>query len=401
MGKILVFVAFLMLPLAGRAQAPAERCASMHDPVTRFGCHDSTPADEIPASAAQCRAVTDPNARLACYDRARPPVARAGRVLPATYCLTVTDQAHKLACYRASYAAYLDKTDPARCFTLPEQEQPTCFDALQPPPVAVADKPSNWQIVVREKGLPSMQDLEQPATIGFVRSGGKTTALFKAAVAARWRRPNSWGWQPFLAAEVIHDLSDSARVNTKAAGVGAHGTWGFPARGVAFDTAAQFKLLKDSEAHTRSSQLVVDNVLVIDRLARGYAFSPEDSYRLLPSFGLLREDLRETGAGSDSGDATSAYVALRLAYWPRIAPFVQINLFAQRFVDVDVSSSLDKRYHSFYQVSADWHLYDPRDAKRKFTPIIGLAREYGTNPMESMVKRNSTSLALRFKFDYP
>lgn len=60
-----------------------------------------------------------------------------------------------------------------------------------------------------------------------------------------------------------------------------------------------------------------------------------------------------------------------------------------------------KRYQSYYKIGADWYLYDPYQTTLKFNPIIGLAREYGTNPLDAATKKSVTSLALRFKFDFP
>lgn len=396
-------VIWLLLSLSMLAEnASAAECKQMHDSAARLGCHDRNISRKTPGweKVEACTQHSSDHERLKCFDTIAGKPEKASGVLHPALCVTEKDPDKRLACFSTGYRPLIDKDQVAYCLTLTDQaEQLGCFDRLHLR-VAKAKIERSWVVQVREKGMPTAAALEEPASLGFIRSDGKTHGHLKASVIARSPAWSDSGWYGQVALDINQDLGGNTRTNSKALSAAASGPLlDYPGTGVGGVGTFKAKFNKNSELHTESAQLLLDNRFVIDGLATGTPWAPKGSFQLYPTIGIGYQDWSKVKAGDTKGNATSAYVALNGAAWLPGLRRLQLNASAQRFVDTRVSDGRTKRRDNYYTVGIDYHFYDPLDPPKTFTPMIGLKREVGSNPFDDTVRRNRTSLLIRFKLD--
>ncbi|MCC2958314.1 hypothetical protein LK542_22115 [Massilia sp. IC2-477] len=375
-------------------------CSTAGDASVRLGCYQLMLLRKSPGWELyqECARQENSPEQLACFDAITPFKAEGQAQLNPAFCSEVRDSGKRLACFANGYRPLLDQNDVSFCFTVTEDQRLACFDRLHQPN-APADKPKYWKVLVREKGLPKAKTLEEAASVGFVHSKGETHGQVKAAVILRG---GGWanGWYPFASADINQDLTASTRSNTKSLGIGAGGALlRYDRTGIGLETVVQAKTKKDSEMHTESAQIVIDNQFVINRLATGAPWAEKGAFKLFPVIGFSVEDWSKVKAGDSKGRATSGYIALEGMAWLPRQRRVQLNAVAQRFLDQSATGGRSKRYENYYSFGLDIYLYDPLKPPKTFTPLIGLKREIGLNPLESSVKLNRTSLLVRFKVD--
>jgi hypothetical protein len=376
--------------LAGSLNLHAqEQCATVKDGILRLACYLDNANIRRHPDAQRCPSLKAEVVQLACFDKANGVFQLPKDSSEANKCAAIVDRAERLNCFDV---AFLDQE--------PSKENGTkSIDGTQ-----AQGGGGEWLVQVREQGLPKSLTVADPATVGFKHENQRDDLLLKASVVAlgpAFSNSGS-GWYPFLSFDVNQDLSapKTKRANTKTLGAGVSGTiFDYASLGYALDSTFKVASKKDSEAHTESIQTIFDNAVVLKRLVIGAPWNPAaTSFQLIPKFGGSYEDLRKVKSPQPIGHYTSLYTGAALTVWPSFHHRVQLNALAQRFLDTNASGGLEKRYANFYSFGVDFYLFDPTK-EVPFTPIIGLFREIGTNPLNGTLDANKTVLTLRFKFN--
>jgi hypothetical protein len=363
----------------------------------------------------QCKPIVDDMLRIACYDETTNAIPRPAEYPRTKQCIPIKNDLMRVQCFdQVNGASRVNEiaVQAQSCLKIKDdKERLACFDlAHRPPPPAPATtsnvepkNDSDWLVQIREQGLPKLLTVAESASIGFVHENHRNSALLKASVIAIGPAFSDYdyGWHPFVSFDINQNLGATKRANTKIFGAGTRGIiFDYSQTGFALDSTVKLGAKKDSEAHTESVQLLFDNAIVIKGWATGRPWHPgKTTFQFVPKMGLSYEDLREVAAGGAPGHASSGYWGGGLTVWPSfLGKRVQLNAQAQRFADLNVSSALKKRFENFYSFGVDFYLFDPMTTLA-FSPIIGLVREVGSNPLNGTVEANRTALVLRFKLN--
>lgn len=355
----------------------------------------------------ECKKYLDHAVRVACYeDYPVPPkcAAHSADVLMQAACLDV---------HHGRLPLTPSSPEDARMCQALEPEQGAAdqnFDAAyacvksamkQPKPPTPQPPPKDWVVSVREKSLPKLYKLDEPALVGFKRENHRSDPVLKAAIVANGPTlgfVRNWNW--LLSADFNIDLSASAkeRANSKSVGGGARGVLGnYVEEGWALDSTVRAYVKRNSELHTRSAGAAVGNILAIKGLADGAPWETDrTTFQLIPNFGVSYDRLQEVEVGKSKGAYTSAYAGVNLSIWPSFLKRTRVVVSAQRFVDLSATQQLSKRRSNYFTAGIEFYLYDPLAKDVKFTPRIALQRDVGDDPLTDTVDKNRTLFVFKF-----
>ena len=301
------------------------------------------------------------------------------------------------------------------CVDIEESAQRlACYDKANnrpdAPPKAKAADPKvtlpNWlkSLQVRDEGLPATLPVAGPAFFGYTKNDRKDSSLIKASViyTGPALTTGGAGTAPFGSFSIHRDLTAATPRNSVAGKLGLRTTvFDYADTGFAIDATASIGTRQDRIKNTRTDNVLLTGRLVTAKLASGESFGTDGvPFQLVPIAGAGLDRLLRAPIGVTTGQSRYVFGGATLSVWPAIvSKQVQITGRYQRLVDTNTSAGIDKRRTSYRDIAFDYYLFDPRDEKAIFQPIISISRELGTDPIKALSGINRTTIGLKFKIN--
>jgi hypothetical protein len=287
-----------------------------------------------------------------------------------------------------------DDKDRLACYDKNSGVTPKAADERTRPPV--------WaqRISVRNKG--TLNNLgKDPAAFAFTRKDGEEAMQAQAALVVLGPAAES-GWQSFAAAAINRDTLAKTKTDVRTVSGGVSGTLiNYLDHGFALWPTLSVSQQTDLQAKTESTLGTIDTYVPIKGLADGIPFeSGSNEFRLFPRFGYQFEDRHRVKEGDVAGSLQGYYGGIRFEFWPgKFSSRIQLTALGQIYRDSWVDEGLSKRTLRYSKLSIDYYFYDPNDKDAWFTPILGIEREVGDDPVFGVVGANRTQLSFKIKIN--
>jgi hypothetical protein len=305
-------------------------------------------------------------------------------------CKLIVDNFSRLGCYDLQFGSPPTPSLPS--VTLKKDEPnplPSWFDYLQ----------------VRDQGLPKSIESAGPAVLGVTRDNGKESTVAKASIlytGPAFKNGKNTGWYPFASINIDRNLAINSPKNKWDVKLGTHGTLlDYSQTGIALDTVAFVAHKRDNIAANSSNIAAVDFTAVVKGLATQAAWQKDQlTYQILPSFGVNYQHNNTGKLGEPQSTYATSYIGLSTFIWPgNISSRLKGSAKVVYFRDIHANSGFAKRSSTYSSFAIDYYLFDPTTEKPVFTPILGLLRESGTDPVQGESRVNRISLNLKFKLN--